>query len=255
MLAATLAVAIALTFGDPSLIAQTTFARFHTLLIAGVALAIFIYQRMMAWRGRVPVRLLVANFGIHACIVMTHYFGPLYSGAVLGAVLLTAAVRRFNPVRTAASIVLGWTVFLVWIPAYLRHRDMAKPTFWITVPDATGLRLYYEHYIIGDFWHMVVTGLGLFALAGGLLAWAGGCGLPKIFFRIFSIRRRELSLFMLVPVIGGIPLIAYFVSTRPNGASFSWTVTCMLARSAGPFCARTSATGLCSPAHWAGTFA
>lgn len=220
VLAATLAVAVALTFCDVALITQTTFARFHTLLVAEVALAILLYQRMMAWQGRVPVRLLAANFGIHAGIMMTHYFGPLFSGAVLGAVLLTGAMRRFNPFRAAASIVLGWMVFLPWIPVFLRHRDMAKPTFWIPIPNTSALRQYYGHYFTGDFWLTVATGLGLFALAGMVIALVGGAGFQKLISRVFAIRRRELSLLMLIPGIGAIPLIAYFVSTKPGGASF-----------------------------------
>jgi hypothetical protein len=220
VVAATLAVAIAFVFCDPALLAQATFARFHTLIIAEVAVAILLYQRMMAWQGKVPVRLLAANCGIHACLVMTHYFGPLYSGAVLGAVLLTGLIRRFNPLRAAASIVLGWTIFLLWIPAFLRHREMGKSSFWIAIPDAAILRQYYGHYFTSDFWSVTATGLGLVFLAGVGLALAGGGGWWKLLSRIFSIRRRELPLLMLVPGIGAIPLFAYFVSTRPGSASF-----------------------------------
>ncbi len=220
VLAAILAVAVALAFCDPALLAQATFARFHTLIVAEVALAILLYQRMMACQGRVPPTLFSANVGIHACIVMTHYFGPLYSGAVLAGVLLTGAIRRFNPFRAVASIVLGWAVFLFWVPSFLRHRDMAKPSFWIAVPDAAALRQYYGHYFTGDFWLMIAAGLGFFALAGIALALGGGCGSRKLFSRIFLIRHRELPLLMLVPGMGAIPLIAYFVSIRPGGASF-----------------------------------
>ena len=92
VLASTLAIAVALTFCDPALLFQTTEARFHTLIIAEVALAILLYQRMMACPGQVPFRQHADKTGIHACIVMTHYFGPLYSGAILVGALLTGVI-------------------------------------------------------------------------------------------------------------------------------------------------------------------
>ncbi len=217
-LAATLAVAIAFAFCDPALLLQTTEARFHTLIVAEVALAILLYRRMMTWQGKVPFRLLAANAGIHACIVMTHYFGPLFSGAILAAVLLTSTAQRFNPSRAAASIVSGWTVFLFWIPVFLRHQAMGKPSSWIPIPDATSLRTYYGHYFTGDFW-LLLAGLLLSLITGFAIALKYGRKIRPLFSRLFSVRYRELPLLMLLPSFGVIPLVVYFISTRPGGDS------------------------------------
>lgn len=237
-LVAALAVTVAILVCDPALIPKVTEARFHTVIIAEVAVAILLYQRMMAARGKVPFGLLAANAGIHACIVMTHYFGPLYSAAVFSAVLLTAAIRRFNPFRTVISIMAGWAIFLLWIPAFLRHQAMGKPSFWIGVPNTFGLHLYYEHYFNSDFW-LLAKCLLLFALVVGSIALASGGELRRLFSLILSLRPRELPLLMLIPGLGAVPLVVYFLSTRPGAIPFfldrymhtgalGWAVVCAL---------------------------
>lgn len=234
VLAAAVALALALTFSDPNLLYQSAAARFHTLLIAETALAILLYQRMM--QGRPSTALLVANTAVHASMVMTHYFGPLYSGAILGGVLLTGLVRHSHPLRASLSIAVGWLAFLPWIPVFRHHQQMGRPSFWLAVPDLGTLRNSYTHYFNEDF-RLLAQGLGLSAFAGVVLALAYRRSGRRLLAWLGRIREREQPLLLLVPGFGLIPLVVYFVSTRRGGipifseiymlsGALAWAIVC-----------------------------
>jgi uncharacterized membrane protein len=203
--------ALTVAFMDPELLSESVSARFHTLMLAEMALAVLLYQRMMI-RRRPSVGLLAVNTTIHATLVMTNYLGFIYSGVILGAVLLTCLFRRRSPLRSGLSIVAGWLVFLPWIPVYLRHLRMGRPTIWIPIPNPADLHRYYGHYITGDFWLLAIV-LCALATAALVLAMAHRSQRPGGLLQLCAVRRPEVPLLLLVLLLGLIPLALYFIST------------------------------------------
>jgi hypothetical protein len=209
--------ALAVAFVDPELLLQSGEARFYMLLLAEVAVGVLLYQRMMQLR-RPSFALLALNAVVHACIVMTHYFGLIFSGAILGAVLLTWLCRRRRELLTAVSIVAGWLVFIPWIPVFLRHLRMGKPTFWVTVPVFGDLVGFYGHYLTAGFWMLTFILCLLAAVAAG----AGSRDSPprqRGLLQVLAIRRAETPLLLLTLVFSTVPLGIYLSSVRPGAAS------------------------------------
>jgi len=211
------AAALTVAFMDPELLSQSVSARFYTLLLAETALAVLLYQRMMM-RRRPSAGLLAANAALHACMVMTQYFGLVYSGIVLAAVLVTSLLRRRNPVRAGLSIVAGWLVFLPWIPVFRRHMQMGRPTFWIPVPKPGDLAQFYGHYLTGDFWLLALV-LCALASAALVLALADRADRRGTRSGIFALRRPEAPLLIMALLLGLVPLAIYFMSTRAGATS------------------------------------
>ena len=123
-LAAAVAWLVAITDGD--FLNYAAFGRFHTLIVAEVALALLLYQRIVS-QPRPTMRLLICNACVHAAIVLSYYLGPLYSGAILGGFVLTGLFTWRNPLRGALSVVAGWLAFIPWIPVFIRHQSLGKP--------------------------------------------------------------------------------------------------------------------------------
>lgn len=232
-LAASAALTVAIF--DPALLYQSMSARFYTLMLAEVALGILVYQRMMMQR-RPSFGLLAANAAIHASLVMTHYFGLIYSGVILGGVLLTCFFRQRSPLYAGLSIVAGWLVFLPWIPAFLRHFQMGRPAFWIPVPKFANLKHYFGHFLTDEFSVLAAILFGL-AIAAVVFAVAYGPRHQTTLPRLFAVRRREIPLLVLAPLFGLVPVTIYFISTRPGGMSsflyrymlpsaFGWAIVC-----------------------------
>jgi hypothetical protein len=149
---------------------------------------------------------------------MTHYFGLIYSGVILGGVLLTCFFRRRSPLRAGLSIVAGWLVFLPWIPVFLRHLRMGRPTFWIPVPKVVDLRNYFGHYLTDNF-SLLAAILCVLAVTAVVFAAARGPGHRMTLSRLLAVRRRETPLLVLAFLFGLVPLMIYFISTRSGGTS------------------------------------
>jgi hypothetical protein len=209
--------ALAVAFVDPELLLQSGEARFYMLLLAEVAVGMLLYQRMMMLR-RPPFALLAVNAVVHACMVMTHYFGPIFSGAILGAALLTCLCRRRSALWPASSIVAGWLVFLPWIPVFLLHLRMGKPTFWVTVPNFGDLVGFYGHYLTGGFWMLTFILCLIAAVALGAGSRASPVRRGRLL-RLLAVRTRETPLLMLALVFSIVPLGIYLSSSRPGAAS------------------------------------
>jgi len=229
------AASLALAFVDPELLLQSGEARFYMLLLAEVAVGVLLYQRMMMLR-RPPFALLAANAVVHACLVMTHYFGPIFSGAILGAVLLTCLCRRRSALWPALSIVAGWLVFIPWIPVFLLHLRMGKPTFWIPVPNFGDLMGFYGHYLTGGFWMLTFAVCLLAALTARTGSRASPVGQGGLL-RLLAVRPRETPLLLLALLFAIVPLAIYLCSIRPGAAStfldryllpcaFGWAIFC-----------------------------
>ena len=159
--------ASALLLLDPELLFQTGDARFYALLLAEAALGILLYQLLME-TPRPSLRLLAANAAVHAGLLMTHYFGLVYSGVILGGILLTCLLRRRNPLPCALSVLAGWLIFLPWIPVFRSHVRMGRPSFWVTAPTADDLREYFAHFLTADL-RLLAAILCVFAAAAVLL--------------------------------------------------------------------------------------
>lgn len=225
------AAALLVAFSDGEFLYASCEARFHTLILAEVALAILLYQRILA-QPRPSTRLLICNAAVHAAIVMTHYLGPLYSGAILAGVLLSSLARRYNPTRAALSVMAGWLTFLPWIPIFLRHSAMGKPTFWIPVPNLQTLEAFYANYIGAEFWLLAIVASGFGVAVFLLMTFLKQKRANAVWTR--AVRPRELPLLLVAPCILVVPVAVYFVSTRPGGTSiFSsrYFVSCILGSS------------------------
>lgn len=215
-------------FSDHEFLYQSSEARFHTLILAETALAILIYQKILE-RPRPSTWLLIANTIVHASMVMTHYFGPLYSGTILLGFALSSLARRHNPLRASLSILLGWCAFIPWIPTFLLHAGMGKPTFWIPRPTPETLREYYAGFFGPAFWL-----LALFVTASGLIGFVALMFYKhgtenKVWTRL--VRPREVPLLVLAPCLLLVPIVVYFFSTRPGGTplfSTRYLVPCLL---------------------------
>jgi len=222
------AAAVLVAFSDSEFLYASCEARFHTLILAEVALAILLYQRILE-RRRPSMRLLVLNALVHAAMVMTHYLGPLYSGAVLGGLVLSCLYRKRNPLRPAISIFAGWLVFIPWIPVFLLHSGMGKPYFWIPSPTPESLKAYYAGLFGPEFWLLAKFVAGFSAV--GFLALLFYKQKPANAAWTRVIRPRETPLLLLAPCLLLVPVAVYFFSIRPGGTSiFSvrYFVPCLL---------------------------
>ena len=165
-LAATLALLVALS--NKELLLYSVEMRFHALFFTEIVACLALYQRLLM-QAKPSVRLLALNAFAHSCLVLTHYFAPFYSGAILIATLLVCIVRRWNPIPACLSIVIGWLAFLPWIPAFLNHAQMAKPSTWIPRPGSSALPGYYQTYLGSHFLEWALT-LAVVAMIGSLAA-------------------------------------------------------------------------------------
>jgi hypothetical protein len=215
---------------DGEILANSMQARFHTLIVAEVALGILLYQRIVAQR-RPSMRLLIGNAFAHAAMVMTHYLGPLYSGAILAGFVLSGLARRKNPLRACLSVVAGWLAFIPWIPAFIRHSSLAKPAIWIPVPNIFSLKAFYDNFM-AEFASLAkwVAPLGLAAFVLIILVTLFKQTPPIVAWRRTA-KTRELPLLLLAPCILLVPVAVYFVSIRPGGTSvflYKYFVPCLL---------------------------
>lgn len=137
--------ALAVVCADPNLLFQADQARFHCLFVAETALAILLYQRILA-HASPPRNLLLLNAAIHACLILTSYIALFYSMAIFLALLLSCLVQRRNLLWSCGSIAAGWLVFLPWIPILVTHSEMNK-LGWIPIPDFTALWTYFRSYL------------------------------------------------------------------------------------------------------------
>jgi 4-amino-4-deoxy-L-arabinose transferase-like glycosyltransferase len=196
---------------DPYLLAQSAEGRFHSLFLAEVALAVLMCQRLLAHRCA-PTRLLVANAAVHACMMLTSYMALFYSVAIFGAVLVSSHLLRRSPIRVCSSIVAGWLVFLPWVPVLMTHLQMSKQG-WIPVPTVATLCAYFEGYLNPNFWGYATILAGSACVAAVVTMIYGGHWWRD------GLRRREIPLLSLATGFAAVPLIVYWLSTRPAASS------------------------------------
>jgi hypothetical protein len=138
------AVAVPVTvFANIELHLRNMEARFYGLYFAEIAAAIALFA-YSARRTRTSVAFFVANALVHAALVTTHYFGFVYSGAVLLAYVLYNPRPRWGLALNVGSVFVGWLAFLPWIPAFLNQRALVGDEFWVPNPDLPALFGSYD---------------------------------------------------------------------------------------------------------------
>src|ERR1041385_674616 len=181
-------------------------ARFHTLFVAEIALAILILQRLLA-RPSPSFRLLALNTVVHACMILTSYISLFYSPALLGAALVVGLVQRRKPTRICLSIAASWLVLLPWIPIMLRQIEI---TGWILVATPKILRNYCESYATVPFRWFALILIGSVAIST-LMTFCFGARRRREGFR-----RGERSLVAIAVALLAVTFVIYAVSSRPG---------------------------------------
>lgn len=128
-------VASALIFSTSNLILlQNAEARFYGLFVAICAAAALLYQ-LIGEKNQQLWLLLLINAFVHASLILTHYVGFLYSGAILLAFILRDLSRRQQHFTVYGSVILGWSIFLLWLDSFTNQFSMVKAYTWIPRPD------------------------------------------------------------------------------------------------------------------------
>ena len=117
---------------------HNTETRFYPFFLGVVAFGVWVFDRVHeSNRLRLGQMALIAV--AHAGIVYAHVFGVLYSGCILLAwITADAWQRRWRP-AVYASVVIGWLVFLPWLPIFHRQTAVFQHGSWIPVPTVTDL--------------------------------------------------------------------------------------------------------------------
>ena len=119
--------------GCRALVQHDLEARFYGLYFAEIAALVWWLVRDAAEERASPAAL-AGWLALHAALVTTHYFGFVYSGALLASAALVH-VRDLR--RTAATVlagVAGWLTFVPWIPSFRRHLAFGGDGFWVPRP-------------------------------------------------------------------------------------------------------------------------
>lgn len=153
-LAATVGCAVAF-FSNYFVFVQGTECRHYPLVMAILALAFLQFSRLNR-RATITALDFTVYAALVGALVLTHLFGFVFSGILLGAQLAGDAWnRRYRPALWLA-VPFGWLAFLPWIPNFREQSKVGKPWFWIEHPDVAVLADPYSY----------VFGISAWALAG-----------------------------------------------------------------------------------------
>lgn len=117
---------------DP-ILTQNAEARMYGLLLGITGVAVYLAHRLMVDR-RPAVLALIANAITHGLLVMSHVFGLLYGAALLMAVVSIDYTRGELRRNVYLSFVVGWLVFLPYVPALRVQASIGAPRGWISPP-------------------------------------------------------------------------------------------------------------------------
>ncbi len=120
---------------------QNMEGRFYGLFLAEIAAAVSLavftsVERPVRWRWLIAVAV------VHGMLVTTHYFGFIYSGAILTAMFFSRLHEPRQWIRCGAAVLTGWLAFIPCLPMFFHHLEFNKPHGWIerpTVGDLTEL--------------------------------------------------------------------------------------------------------------------
>lgn len=127
-----------------TVVRQVREARAYGLFLLLASLALYLYARRAA-ADKPTWRLAGQQALVHAGLVLSHYFGLLYSGVFLMATVAADVRRRLFHLPLYIAVLLGWCAFLPWLGPMARHRQTASPYSWIPVPGAKDLLASFGH--------------------------------------------------------------------------------------------------------------
>ena len=181
---------------------QVMQGRFYGLLLAGVAVAAYL---AMLTAEAVTAKRLLLTFLCHTLLAGTHPFGVIYSGVIVGAMVLSDGMaHRLRP-RVYLAAISGWWILLPSIEALRNTAAVGRPRFWTVTPRLADLGAAFSCWSLPA---AVVLG-GAAALCAALLL-----------LRVIRLRdvRRSLHLNRPLLLLGGalvgVPLVAFLVSQR-----------------------------------------
>ena len=192
------------------LLARSYEARFYPLFLAEMAVALWIYGKMIG-QARPSPRLLAANSLVQAALIMTHYFAIPYIGALVVATIMIRLSQRKPPWRELLSYFAGVAVLGLWLPALL---GQSKTTSWIQTPDATTLWQYFHPYV-GQIFITVGLGAIVFATVLGLISLRS----PRAGNRRRWVRPGDAPMLLVGLGLLYVPFVAYFLSRLPGAPS------------------------------------
>jgi uncharacterized membrane protein len=117
---------------------QNMEGRFYGLFLAEIAAAVSLAVFTSVGRP-VRRRWLIAIAVVHAMLVTTHYFGFLYSGAILTAMFFSRRHESRQWIRCTAAVLTGWLAFIPCLPMFFHHLEFNKPHGWIERPTVGDL--------------------------------------------------------------------------------------------------------------------
>lgn len=129
---------LAVFCGSLTVLQQTVEVRFYGTLTAVAALCLLLALATMG--SAVPSRrLLVGTALAHGGLVLCHFFGFAYSGAILAAIVVwDVRLRRFRP-RAYGAVLVGWLAYAPWVGPTLSQAAMGKPRNWTPIPGVPEL--------------------------------------------------------------------------------------------------------------------
>jgi len=118
------------------IIFQNSQSRFYGLFIAICALVFMKFdslcrQRYKYSNSEFSNSGLLVNIFIHIAIIYTHFYGFLYSGATLFALIISDKYFKIFRPKIYASFILAWLAFIPWIPAFIRQSQLGT---WMEKP-------------------------------------------------------------------------------------------------------------------------
>jgi hypothetical protein len=200
--------ALTVMCSDQYILLQSQQARFHSLFVAELALAILVLQRLLA-RPSASFWLLALNTIVHTSMILTTYISLFYSSALLGAALIVGLAQRRSPTRICLSMAASWLVLLPWIPVMLRHIEMNRPG-WIPAATPKILRAYFQSYATIQLRGFALILLGFATISILMIFWFGRGRRRKGF------RSGERSLIVMAVALLAVPFALYAVSSRPG---------------------------------------
>jgi hypothetical protein len=112
--------------------------RFYAFFLGVVAFGVWVFDRVHESNRLRPGQMALIAVA-HASMVYAHVFGVLYSGCILLAwIMADAWQRRWRP-AVYASVVIGWLIFLPWLPIFHRQTAVFQHASWIPIPTVTDL--------------------------------------------------------------------------------------------------------------------
>jgi hypothetical protein len=128
---------------SPVVLRQNSEARMYGLFLGLTGLAVSLYDLIIV-KERPGWVACGMNSVIHCMLVYTHYFGLLYSVAIMLSGVMSGSLSRHSRRGLFLSILAGWLTLIPWVGAMMRQLSLAQDGYWIPVPSLTILLNVYS---------------------------------------------------------------------------------------------------------------